>query len=72
MTLAIGHAGTTTRQRRHTGREAKWQSWSSRLFVPGFAALLASAWEGIVPFVGPAFGFSAAENERDGGATMQE
>lgn len=60
MTLAIDHAGTTTRERRRRAAgEVKWQTRSFRLFVAGFMALLAGAWGGIVPFVGPTFGFSA-------------
>jgi hypothetical protein len=60
MTLAIDHAGTTTRERRsRSARSVKWQSWSFRLFLAGFVALIASAWGGIVAFVGPTFGFSA-------------
>jgi len=60
MTLAIDHAGTTTRKRRsRTAREVKWRSRSVRLFVAGLLALLAGGWGAIVPFVGPTFGFSA-------------
>jgi hypothetical protein len=60
MTLAIDHTGTPTRERRsRAAREVRWQSRSFRLFVAGFVALLAAAWGGIVPFVGPTFGFSA-------------
>ncbi|MGA8724699.1 MAG: hypothetical protein WB565_06630 [Acidimicrobiales bacterium] len=61
MTLAIDHTGTTARERRrsHATREVKWHSWSFRLFLAGVVALIVSAWGGIVPFVGPTFGFSA-------------
>ncbi len=61
MTLAIDHTGTTARERRrsHATREVKWHSWSFRLFLAGMVALIVSAWGGIVPFVGPTFGFSA-------------
>jgi hypothetical protein len=59
MTLAIGHPGTTTRERRSdSAREVQWQSRSFRLFAAGLVALLASASGGIVAFVGPTFGFS--------------
>lgn len=61
MTLAIDHSGTAARERRRsqTAREVRWHSWSFRLFLAGLVALIASAWGGIVPFVGPTFGFSA-------------
>jgi hypothetical protein len=60
MTLAIDHAGATRRERRsQVAQGVKWQSRSFRLFLAGLFALLASAWGGIVAFVGPTFGFSA-------------
>ncbi len=61
MTLAIDQPGTTARERRrsHAAREVRWHSWSFRLFLAGFVALIVSVWGGIVPFVGPTFGFTA-------------
>ncbi len=58
MTVAIGHPGAHTR--RSTGGEAvaRWHTRSFRLFTAGLVALVAAAWGGIVPFVGPVFGFS--------------
>ena len=64
MTTTLGQTtggGGYGLHRRTTGAEARTtvRSSSISLGMVGFIALIVSAWGGIVPFVGPTFGFSA-------------
>ena len=57
---ATGRGGFGTHRRSFTGEAGvAVRSTSISLGMVGFLALVASAWGGIVPFVGPTFGFSA-------------
>ena len=57
---ATGRGGFGTHRRSFTGEPGvAVRSTSISLGMVGFLALVASAWGGIVPFVGPTFGFSA-------------
>jgi hypothetical protein len=64
MTTTIGHTAGgggygLHRRTAVAGADTRVRSSSVSLGMVGFIALIASAWGGIIPFVGPTFGFSA-------------
>jgi hypothetical protein len=55
MAWAVSHPGVET----STASEGRTVTWPRGLGVIGFLLVVASAWAGIVPFIGPTFGYGA-------------